>query len=155
SVSFPVEDDSDIGSPGVDRPPIMPEDPYAERTTDTDGRVSEATWTRKSYAMQPVKYYGLSIDLLFCLATQYRSFVQKMAPKRRTTRLNPGATPTPVTDTHTTTSVTNAQIQAICDATRNGDDNHTSGTGASSGHVQRVLTWMGLKDFTVGNLKFP
>ncbi|GJY24891.1 hypothetical protein Tco_0399617 [Tanacetum coccineum] len=29
SVSFPVEDDSDIGSPGVDRPPIMPEDPYA------------------------------------------------------------------------------------------------------------------------------
>ncbi|GKA35578.1 hypothetical protein Tco_0722069 [Tanacetum coccineum] len=36
-----------------------------------------------------------------------------MAPKRRTTRLNPGATPTPVTDTHTTTSVTNAQIQAM------------------------------------------
>ncbi|GJW12822.1 putative reverse transcriptase domain-containing protein [Tanacetum coccineum] len=64
-----------------------------------------------------------------------------MAPKRRTTRLNPGATPTPVTDTHTTTSVTNAQIQAMInegvtaalaarDATRNGDDSHTSGTGA-------------------------
>ncbi|GJR54043.1 hypothetical protein Tco_1404564 [Tanacetum coccineum] len=63
-----------------------------------------------------------------------------MAPKRRTTRLNPDATPTPVTDTHTTTSVTNAQIQAMtnegvtaalaaCDATRNGDDSHTSGTG--------------------------
>ncbi|GKE83764.1 hypothetical protein Tco_1557506, partial [Tanacetum coccineum] len=72
------------------------------------------------------------IDLLFCLATQYRSFVQKMAPKRRTTRLNPDATPTPVTNTHTTTSVTNAQIQAMInegvtaalaarDATRNGD----------------------------------
>ncbi|GKF40875.1 hypothetical protein Tco_0124217, partial [Tanacetum coccineum] len=29
SVSFPVEDDSDIGSPGIDGPPIMPEDPYA------------------------------------------------------------------------------------------------------------------------------
>ncbi|GJY41071.1 hypothetical protein Tco_0428341 [Tanacetum coccineum] len=80
------------------------------------------------------------IDLLFCLATQYRSFVQKMAPKRKTTRLNPDATPTPVTDTHTTTSVTNAQIQAMInegvtaalaarDATRNGDDSHTSGTG--------------------------
>ncbi|GJV86397.1 putative reverse transcriptase domain-containing protein [Tanacetum coccineum] len=63
-----------------------------------------------------------------------------MAPKRRTTRLNPSATPTPVTDTHTTTSVTNAQIQAMInegvtaalaarDATRNGDDSHTSGTG--------------------------
>ncbi|GKE11278.1 hypothetical protein Tco_1414829, partial [Tanacetum coccineum] len=67
---------------------------------------------------------------------------QKMAPKRRTTRLNLDATPTPtpVTDTHTTTSVTNAQIQAMInkgvtavlaahDATRNGDDSHTSGTG--------------------------
>ncbi|GJR55153.1 putative reverse transcriptase domain-containing protein [Tanacetum coccineum] len=69
-----------------------------------------------------------------------------MAPKRRTTRLNPGATPTPVTDTHTTTSVTNAQLQAMIDegvtaalaardATRNGDDSHTSGTGARR-HVQ-------------------
>ncbi|GJZ21849.1 putative reverse transcriptase domain-containing protein [Tanacetum coccineum] len=29
SVSFPVEDDSDIGSPGINGPPIMPEDPYA------------------------------------------------------------------------------------------------------------------------------
>ncbi|GKF52770.1 hypothetical protein Tco_0159680, partial [Tanacetum coccineum] len=29
SVSFPVEDDSNIGSPVVDGPPIMPEDPYA------------------------------------------------------------------------------------------------------------------------------
>ncbi|GJV06507.1 putative reverse transcriptase domain-containing protein [Tanacetum coccineum] len=64
-----------------------------------------------------------------------------MAPKRKTTRLNPDATPTPVTDTHTTTSVTNAQIQAMInkgvtatlaarDATKNGDDRHTSGTGA-------------------------
>ncbi|GJV20300.1 hypothetical protein Tco_1369320 [Tanacetum coccineum] len=29
SVSIPVKDDSDIGSPRVDGPPIMPEDPYA------------------------------------------------------------------------------------------------------------------------------
>ncbi|GKF69510.1 hypothetical protein Tco_0202567, partial [Tanacetum coccineum] len=29
AVSSPFEDDSDIGSPGVDGPPIMPEDPYA------------------------------------------------------------------------------------------------------------------------------
>ncbi|GJZ47799.1 hypothetical protein Tco_0601631 [Tanacetum coccineum] len=53
--------------------------------------------------------------------------------KRKATRLNPDATPTPATDTHTTTSVTNAQIQAMInkgvtaalaarDATRNGDD---------------------------------
>ncbi|GKG06372.1 hypothetical protein Tco_0326458 [Tanacetum coccineum] len=56
-----------------------------------------------------------------------------MAPKRRTTRLNPDATPTPVTDTYTTTFVTNAQIQAMIDegvtaalaardATRNGNE---------------------------------
>ncbi|GKG36252.1 hypothetical protein Tco_0443930, partial [Tanacetum coccineum] len=29
AVSSPFEDGSDIGSPGVDGPPIMPEDPYA------------------------------------------------------------------------------------------------------------------------------
>ncbi|GJT05982.1 putative reverse transcriptase domain-containing protein [Tanacetum coccineum] len=63
-----------------------------------------------------------------------------MAPKRRTTRLNPGATPTPVTYTHTTTSVTNAQIQAMINegvtaalAARMqpelGDESHTSGIG--------------------------
>nr|GFB91325.1 reverse transcriptase domain-containing protein [Tanacetum cinerariifolium] len=62
-----------------------------------------------------------------------------MAPKR-STRFNPGTTliTTPST---TTTSVTNAQLQAMInegvnaelaarDATRNGDDSHTSGTGA-------------------------
>ncbi|GKF57728.1 hypothetical protein Tco_0171265, partial [Tanacetum coccineum] len=32
SVSFLVEDDSDIGSPGIDGPPIMPEDPLCQRT---------------------------------------------------------------------------------------------------------------------------
>ncbi|GJR59962.1 putative reverse transcriptase domain-containing protein [Tanacetum coccineum] len=79
----------------------------------------------------------------YVITTQFRSFVQKMAPKRRTMRLNPGVTPTPVTDTHTTTPVTNAQIQAMInegvttalaarDATRNGDDSHTLGTGVVS-----------------------
>ncbi|GJX07669.1 reverse transcriptase domain-containing protein, partial [Tanacetum coccineum] len=63
-----------------------------------------------------------------------------MAPIRRTTRLNPGTTPPPVTDPTTTTSVTSAQLQAMIDegvtailvaraTTRNGDDSHTSGTG--------------------------
>nr|GFB13982.1 hypothetical protein [Tanacetum cinerariifolium] len=64
---------------------------------------------------------------------------EKMAPKR-STRLNPGTTPV-TTPSTTTTSVTNAQLQAMInegvnaalaarDATRNGDDSHTSGTGA-------------------------
>ncbi|GJV71068.1 reverse transcriptase domain-containing protein [Tanacetum coccineum] len=38
-----------------------------------------------------------------------------MAPRGRPTRLNPGTTPPPVTDTHTTTSVTSAQLQAMID----------------------------------------
>ncbi|GJS26284.1 hypothetical protein Tco_0486904 [Tanacetum coccineum] len=60
-----------------------------------------------------------------------------MAPRGRPTRLNPGTTPQPVTDTHTATSVTSAQLQAMIDEgvtavlaaramTRNGDDSHTS-----------------------------
>ncbi|GKB23896.1 hypothetical protein Tco_0863297, partial [Tanacetum coccineum] len=28
-VSSPFEDSSDVGSPGVDGPPVMPKDPYA------------------------------------------------------------------------------------------------------------------------------
>ncbi|GJQ91480.1 putative reverse transcriptase domain-containing protein [Tanacetum coccineum] len=68
-----------------------------------------------------------------------------MAPRgrpTRTTRSRPvTATPPPVTDPTTTTSVTSAQLQAMIDegvtavlaaraTTRNGDDSHTSGTGA-------------------------
>ncbi|GJV28232.1 putative reverse transcriptase domain-containing protein [Tanacetum coccineum] len=63
-----------------------------------------------------------------------------MAPKRRTTRLNPETTPAATAAT-TTTSVTNAQLQAMInqgvtaalaarDANTNGVDNHNSGTGA-------------------------
>ncbi|GJT38331.1 reverse transcriptase domain-containing protein [Tanacetum coccineum] len=63
-----------------------------------------------------------------------------MAPKRRTTRLNPETTPAATAAT-TTTSVTNAQLQAMInqgdtaalaarDANTNGVNNHNSGTGA-------------------------
>nr|GFC30910.1 hypothetical protein [Tanacetum cinerariifolium] len=71
--------------------------------------------------------------------------LQKMALKkaapRRTTRLNPGATSNPnLAPSTTTTTVTNAQLQAMIDqgvnaalaardANRTGDDSHTSGTG--------------------------
>ncbi|GKD02548.1 hypothetical protein Tco_1177522, partial [Tanacetum coccineum] len=89
-----------------------------------------------------------------------------MAPRGRPTRLNPGATPTPVTDTHTTTSVTSAQLQAMIDegvtavlaaraTTRNGDDSHTSGTGVRrnertvqetvTNEVAYAMTWTDLK----------
>nr|GEY02529.1 hypothetical protein [Tanacetum cinerariifolium] len=65
---------------------------------------------------------------------------KKAAPKR-TTRLNPGATSNPnQAPSTTTTTVTNAQLQAMIDqgvnvalaardANRTGNDNHTSGTG--------------------------
>ncbi|GJS33035.1 hypothetical protein Tco_0531417 [Tanacetum coccineum] len=73
-----------------------------------------------------------------------------MAPKR-TTR----ARPAPETTT-TTTSVTNAQLQAMInqgvtaalaarDATRNGDDSHTSGTGVR--RTERVARECTYQDF--------
>ncbi|GKE37976.1 hypothetical protein Tco_1461381 [Tanacetum coccineum] len=62
-----------------------------------------------------------------------------MAPKRRTTRLNPETTPAAIAAT--TTTVTNAQLQAMIDqgvtailvardANTNGVDSHNSRTGA-------------------------
>nr|GFA42142.1 putative reverse transcriptase domain-containing protein [Tanacetum cinerariifolium] len=113
------------------------EDAQDDRTTDSDDRVSEAPWTRKSL-LSIIGYSQLAycIDLLFCLATQYRSFVQKMAPKRTTRSTSVITTPT--------TSVTNAQLQAMIDqgvtatlaardTNRNGDDSHTSGTVGKAG----------------------
>ncbi|GJV63725.1 putative reverse transcriptase domain-containing protein [Tanacetum coccineum] len=73
---------------------------------------------------------------------------EKMAPKRKTRS-------TPKTTT-TTTSVTNAQLQAMidqgvtaalaaCDATRNGDDSHTSRTGVR--RTERVAQECTYQDF--------
>ncbi|GJW88298.1 putative reverse transcriptase domain-containing protein [Tanacetum coccineum] len=65
----------------------------------------------------------------------------KNGTKRKAHELNQASTtPPPVTDTHTTTLVTSAQLQAMIDegvtavlaaraTTRNGNDSHTSGTG--------------------------
>ncbi|GJT18728.1 putative reverse transcriptase domain-containing protein [Tanacetum coccineum] len=84
-----------------------------------------------------------------------------MAPKRAT-RSTP-VTTTPAPTATTTTSVTNAQLQAMIDqgvtaalaardANRNGDDNHTSGTGGR--RIERVvrdhdvayaMTWANLR----------
>nr|GEZ73756.1 reverse transcriptase domain-containing protein [Tanacetum cinerariifolium] len=77
---------------------------------------------------------------------------RKMAPKKaapkRTTRLNPGATSNPnLAPSTTTTTVTNAQLQAMIDqgvnaalaardANQTGEDNHTSGTGGTEGVVE-------------------
>nr|GFA75587.1 hypothetical protein [Tanacetum cinerariifolium] len=115
------------------------------------------------------KYYGFypqladGINLLFWLAILYGFFssdylsciayyvLRKMAPKKaapkRTTRLNPGATSNPnQAPSTTTTTVTNAQLQAMIDqgvnaalaardANRTGDDIHTSGTEENGGQV--------------------
>ncbi|GJS05296.1 hypothetical protein Tco_0321804 [Tanacetum coccineum] len=74
-----------------------------------------------------------------------------MAPKRAT-RSTP-VTTTPAPTTTTTTTVTNAQLQAMIDqgvtaalaardATRNGIDSHTSGTGVrGSERVARECTY--------------
>ncbi|GJS21947.1 putative ribonuclease H-like domain-containing protein [Tanacetum coccineum] len=87
--------------------------------------------------------------------------LKKIAPKKRTTRLNLGATPTLATTT-TTTSVTNAQVKAMIDqgvtaalaarnANTNGVDSHNSGTGARRN--ERAARECTYPDFmkTVGN----
>ncbi|GJV68823.1 putative reverse transcriptase domain-containing protein [Tanacetum coccineum] len=77
-----------------------------------------------------------------------------MAPKRAT-RSTP-VTTTPAPTATTTTSVTNAQPQtmidqgvtaalATCDANKNGDDNHTSGTGGR--RTERVVREYTYQDF--------
>ncbi|GKC53113.1 putative reverse transcriptase domain-containing protein [Tanacetum coccineum] len=79
---------------------------------------------------------------------------QKMAPKRAT-RSTP-VTTTPAPTATTTTSVTNAQLQAMIDqgvtaalaardANRNGDDSHTSGTGGR--RTERVVRECTYQDF--------
>ncbi|GJW08798.1 hypothetical protein Tco_1571221 [Tanacetum coccineum] len=64
-----------------------------------------------------------------------------MAPKRRTTRLNPGATPTPVTDTHTTTSVTKCPTSAILN------------DGVTAALVAHDVTRMAMIASTLGTLQ--
>ncbi|GJX58405.1 reverse transcriptase domain-containing protein [Tanacetum coccineum] len=84
---------------------------------------------------------------------------RKMAPKRRTTRLNPETTP--AVTAATTTTVTNAQLQAMInqgvtatlaarDANTNGVDSHNSGTGARRNEtvgndIAYAMTWTELK----------
>nr|GFA73492.1 hypothetical protein [Tanacetum cinerariifolium] len=86
---------------------------------------------------------------------------KKMAPKKaatkQITRLNPGATSIPnQAPSTTTTTVTNAQLQAMidqgvnaalaaCDANRTGDDSHRSGTGVR--RTERVTRECTYQDF--------
>ncbi|GJR60963.1 reverse transcriptase domain-containing protein [Tanacetum coccineum] len=85
-----------------------------------------------------------------------------MAPKRRTTRLNPETTP--AVTAATTTTVTNAQLQVMIDqgvtailvardVNTNGVDSHNSGTGARRNEraTRNALTWWNYHVRTVGN----
>nr|GFB05371.1 reverse transcriptase domain-containing protein [Tanacetum cinerariifolium] len=78
----------------------------------------------------------------------YKKMAPKKATLKRTKRLNPGATSNPnQAPSTTTTTITNAQLQAMIDqgvnvalaardANRTGDDSHTSGTGGTEGVVE-------------------
>ncbi|GJV84941.1 putative reverse transcriptase domain-containing protein [Tanacetum coccineum] len=82
-----------------------------------------------------------------------------MAPKRRTTRLNPETTP--ATTAATTTTITNAQLQAMInqgvtavlaarDANTNDVDSHSSGIGTEG--VVELTQWIEKMEFvTIGN----
>nr|GFB35509.1 hypothetical protein [Tanacetum cinerariifolium] len=153
-------------SPGVDGPPVMPEDPYAYvvaafQTLPPPDYVSgpeepeQAPPSPFTYLM----YQSRSSPPLQLLSSDHRADrPEKMAPKKaapkRTTRLNLGTTPNPNSAPSTTTiTVTNAQLQAMIDqgvnatlaardANRTGDDSHTSGTGVRrTEHVIRECTY--------------
>ncbi|GJT55501.1 hypothetical protein Tco_0990555 [Tanacetum coccineum] len=107
---------------------------------------------RASESARPAKIHAESQSYQWSQIVAVLNLGYKMAPRgrpTRTTRSRPvtatpppvTATPPPVTDPTTTTSVTSAQLQAMIDegvtavlaaraTTRNGDDSHTSGTGA-------------------------
>ncbi|GKE34208.1 hypothetical protein Tco_1453530, partial [Tanacetum coccineum] len=79
-----------------------------------------------------------SIPASMALGIIFSCDLKMMAPKRRTTRLNLETTPAGIAAT-TTTSVTNAQLQAMinqgitaalatCDTNMNGVDSHNSRT---------------------------
>ncbi|GJQ96854.1 putative reverse transcriptase domain-containing protein [Tanacetum coccineum] len=96
------------------------------RLMEIESRMSREAW-------------GRSMDASDLECTEVMTLrTQKMAPKKRTTRLNPET----ITTTPATTSVTNAQLQAMFDQgvtvalvardairSTNGEDNHNSGTG--------------------------
>ncbi|GJY29107.1 putative reverse transcriptase domain-containing protein [Tanacetum coccineum] len=89
-----------------------------------------------------------------------------MAPKRRTTRLNPETTP--VATAATTTTVTNAQLQVMIDqgvtavlaardANTNGVDSHNSGTGVVelTQWIEKMETVFRISNYSVENqIKF-
>ncbi|GJV45339.1 putative reverse transcriptase domain-containing protein [Tanacetum coccineum] len=97
-----MEEEPELRSEGSGSPRSL--ELQATARGDRHDRSSETAWTPKDPAearsnqRRPVAVFRL-----------------KMAPRGRPTRLNPDATPTPVTDTHTTTSVTSAQLQAMID----------------------------------------
>ncbi|GJV34776.1 hypothetical protein Tco_1395176 [Tanacetum coccineum] len=68
----------------------------------------------RSYQRRPVAVLRMGYDCSFYTSVSIMSFpasMNKMAPEKA--RVNPDATPPLVTDTHTTTSVTSAQLQAM------------------------------------------
>ncbi|GJS38729.1 reverse transcriptase domain-containing protein [Tanacetum coccineum] len=95
--------------------------------------------------MRPVAFFKTGYDCSYCTKNGTKGRPTKNARcQARSPPHSPTSfttTPPPVTDPTTTTSVTSAQLQAMIDGgvtavlaaratTRNGDDSHTSGTGA-------------------------
>nr|GEZ73014.1 hypothetical protein [Tanacetum cinerariifolium] len=134
------------------------------RLVDQEAIVSREAWAH-SIRLSSAGHLATALGEIRALQTReqarvgvLRVPVVKMAPKRvasrRTTRLNPGATSNPnQAPSTTTTTVTNAQLQAMIDqgvnatlaardTNRTGDDNHTSGTGVRrTEHVTRECTY--------------
>ncbi|GJY03354.1 hypothetical protein Tco_0369294 [Tanacetum coccineum] len=149
-----------------------------QRTTDTDGRVLEAAWGPGKSAAQPRCTRRLVAVPRIGYIHHVSEPEHKMAPKKNYHEVKPQMQHQHQSQHSYHNTVTNAQIQAMInegvtaalaarDATRNGDDSHTSGTGARRPvhsmpvNMQRVpsqeklLTWGEIKklEFEMWNLK--
>ncbi|GJU42769.1 reverse transcriptase domain-containing protein [Tanacetum coccineum] len=125
---------------------------------DAPGEAASRLYDR-SFVLLATQYSYVS----YAINEDYVFLDLKKITKEKATWLNLGCNTITCLSTHTTTSVTNAQIQAMinegvtaalaaCDATRNGDDSHTSGTGARRPWFEKMESVYSIRNCTVACL---
>ncbi|GJS28106.1 RNA-directed DNA polymerase, eukaryota [Tanacetum coccineum] len=148
AVSSPFEGLSDIGSLGVDGPPMIPEDPYAYVVAAflSHHLLIEllALRSQSRHHFHQSLFLSLNAPGHYSAATQFGGVTDWKAPRTRTTPAKTTTTTTPMTDEQLKTLIAQgvANVLAERDATRsrNGEDNHDSSTGGTEG-VVKLTQW--------------
>ncbi|GKA69448.1 hypothetical protein Tco_0775512 [Tanacetum coccineum] len=134
AVSSPFRGLLDIGSPRIDGPPMMPEDPYAQQSEIAALRAADRA--RQAQLVETLR-------LMSTLQTQVTSLQGQLGPASSPTQ--------PEIPEEADQGVTDALAARDADRNMNGDDSHNSGTGWNSyvrtvGHdVAYAMTWTNLK----------